>query len=80
MKRILLVGMLLLAGGIEPAKADWWDEYSQPSQWAEGREQLKKDLLGSLQNKKAGGLNPDEADEDRFRLWQWMENVAVPRQ
>ena len=66
--------MLLLAGGIEPAKADWWDEYSQPSQWAEGREQLKKDLLGSLQNKKAGGLNPDEVDEDRFRLWQWMGN------
>jgi len=77
MKRILLVGMLLLAGGIEPAKADWWDEYSQPSQWAEGREQLKKDLLGSLQKKKAGGLNPDEADEDRFRLWQWMENGSL---
>jgi hypothetical protein len=74
MRKSLLFGIFLLVGWIEPAKADWWDKYPQPSHWEEGREQLKKDLLGSLRNKKAAGLNPDEADEDRFRLWQWMGN------
>ena len=77
MKKSLLFGIILLAGWIEPAKADWWDEYPQPSQWVEGREQLKKDLLGSLRNKKAAGLNPDESDEDRFRLWQWIGNWST---
>jgi len=74
MRKSLLIGIILIAGWIEPTKADWWDEYPQPSQWAEGREQLKKDLLGSLRNKNAAGLNPNEADEDRFRLWQWIDN------
>ena len=72
MKKSLLIGIILLVGGIETGKADWWDEYSQPSQWAEGREELKKGLLASLRGKKAAGINPDEADEDQFRLWQWM--------
>jgi hypothetical protein len=74
MSKCLLIGIVLLMRGFGQAEAQWFDEHPQPSQWAEGRDQLKRDLLASLTNKKAAGLNPDETDEDQLRLWQWLEN------
>jgi len=70
----LLFGLFLLAGWLGQAEIEGDDRHPKSSKFAEGRDQLKKDLLASLRNKKAAGLNPDEADEDQFRLWQWMEN------
>jgi hypothetical protein len=70
----LLVGFFVIAVGLAQTKADWFDKHPQPSKWAEGRDQLKKDLLASLRDKASSKLYPEESDEDRFRLWQWMEN------
>ena len=74
-KTVLPLIYLALAGQI--SRAGWWEDHSDPGQWAHDREILGETLRKKTIRDGPAGLKPDSPTEQQFRLWQWLGEWPV---